>query len=50
MPGAERRGAIGSNIGMVFQDPSTALNRRLPVRQVIRDPLDVHDRGTRTQR
>ena len=27
---------------MVFQDPSTALNRRLPVRQVLRDPLDVH--------
>jgi peptide/nickel transport system ATP-binding protein len=34
----------------VFQDPSTALNRRLPVRQVLRDPLDVHGRGTPRQR
>jgi peptide/nickel transport system ATP-binding protein len=50
MPGAERRGAIGSNIGLVFQDPSTALNRRLPVRQVLRDPLDVHRAGTGHER
>jgi peptide/nickel transport system ATP-binding protein len=35
---------------MVFQDPSTALNRRLPIRQVLRDPLDVHRRGTGRQR
>ena len=31
---------------MIFQDPSTALNRRLTVRQILRDPLDVHRRGT----
>jgi peptide/nickel transport system ATP-binding protein len=47
---AERRTAIGSDTGMIFQDPSTALNRRLPVRQVLRDPLDVHRRGTVAQR
>jgi peptide/nickel transport system ATP-binding protein len=35
---------------MVFQDPSTALNRRLPVRRILRDPLDVHERGTRAER
>jgi peptide/nickel transport system ATP-binding protein len=50
MSRAQRRTAIGSNIGMVFQDPSTALNRRLPIRQVLRDPLDVHARGSGRQR
>ncbi|MEU6675927.1 ABC transporter ATP-binding protein [Streptomyces sp. NPDC046925] len=47
---AERRAAIGRNTGMIFQDPSTALNRRLTVRQILRDPLDVHRMGTTAQR
>ncbi|MGI5287485.1 ABC transporter ATP-binding protein [Nonomuraea polychroma] len=46
----QRRALIGSSVGMVFQDPSTALNRRLPVRHVLRDPLNVHGRGTPAQR
>jgi peptide/nickel transport system ATP-binding protein len=50
MPPAERRRAVGGSVGMIFQDPSTALNRRLTVRQILRDPLDVHDRGKRQQR
>jgi peptide/nickel transport system ATP-binding protein len=50
MRDSERRKAVGSNIGMIFQDPSTALNRRLPVRQVLRDPLDVHRAGTVEER
>ncbi|MGW2827900.1 oligopeptide/dipeptide ABC transporter ATP-binding protein [Streptomyces sp. NPDC001286] len=50
MPAAERRTAVGGTTGMIFQDPSTALNRRLPLRQILRDPLDVHGRGTREQR
>ncbi|MHC3473311.1 oligopeptide/dipeptide ABC transporter ATP-binding protein [Streptomyces sp. 7R007] len=50
MPPAERRKAVGTGAGMVFQDPSTALNRRLTVRRVLRDPLDVHARGTKEQR
>ncbi|MEV8315625.1 ABC transporter ATP-binding protein [Streptomyces sp. NPDC059900] len=50
MQPAERRTAIGRNTGMIFQDPSTALNRRLTVRQILRDPLDVHRMGTTTQR
>lgn len=50
MANSARRTAIGSSIGMVFQDPSTALNRRLPIRQVLRDPLDVHGVGTVRQR
>jgi peptide/nickel transport system ATP-binding protein len=50
MGDSERRKAVGSSIGMIFQDPSTALNRRLPVRQVLRDPLDVHRAGTVAER
>ncbi|MGW4605355.1 oligopeptide/dipeptide ABC transporter ATP-binding protein [Streptomyces sp. NPDC004532] len=50
MPPAERRSVVGAGTGMVFQDPSTALNRRLTVRRILRDPLDVHGRGTRAQR
>ncbi|MFD4631932.1 oligopeptide/dipeptide ABC transporter ATP-binding protein [Streptomyces sp. NPDC058284] len=50
MDPAERRGSIGTHTGMIFQDPSTALNRRLPVGRILRDPLDVHRRGTRAQR
>ncbi|TMR95934.1 ABC transporter ATP-binding protein [Nonomuraea basaltis] len=46
----ERRALIGSSVGMVFQDPSTALNRRLPVRQVLCDPLNVHRRGAPAER
>jgi peptide/nickel transport system ATP-binding protein len=47
---AERRASVGAGTGMVFQDPSTALNRRLPVRRILRDPLDVHRRGTARER
>ena len=43
---SERRTLIGRHTGMIFQDPSTALNRRLSIRQVLRDPLDVHDHGS----
>ncbi|MFK4064559.1 oligopeptide/dipeptide ABC transporter ATP-binding protein [Streptomyces sp. NPDC029674] len=50
MTPAERRSSIGSHTGMIFQDPSTALNRRLPVGRILRDPLDVHKRGTPKER
>jgi oligopeptide/dipeptide ABC transporter ATP-binding protein len=40
----------GREVGMVFQDPSTALNRRLAVAKIIRDPLDVHRVGTAAER
>nr|WP_246114062.1 ABC transporter ATP-binding protein [Streptomyces montanus] len=50
MKPAERRTAVGGSTGMIFQDPSTALNRRLTVRQILRDPLDVHKRGAVRQR
>jgi oligopeptide/dipeptide ABC transporter ATP-binding protein len=50
MTPAERARDFGSNVGMIFQDPSTALNRRLSVAKIIRDPLDVHRVGTVTER
>jgi peptide/nickel transport system ATP-binding protein len=50
MPAGERRATVGASTGMVFQDPSTALNRRLPIRKILRDPLDVHGRGSRAAR
>ncbi|MEV0666380.1 oligopeptide/dipeptide ABC transporter ATP-binding protein [Actinomadura luteofluorescens] len=46
----ERAARIGASVGMVFQDPATALNRRLPVRTILRDPLDVHGRGAPAER
>jgi oligopeptide/dipeptide ABC transporter ATP-binding protein len=41
---------LGREVGMIFQDPSTALNRRLAVAKIIRDPLDVHRVGTPAER
>lgn len=46
----QRRKHVGSRVGMVFQDPSTSLNRRMPVRQILRDPLDVHRWRTPAER
>ena len=50
MSTAERRHHIGAGVGMIFQDPSTSLNRRMAVRDILRDPLDVHARGTKAER
>lgn len=50
LPGSRRRTEFGSSVGVVFQDPSTALNPRLTVRQILRDPLDVHRRGSGAER
>ncbi|MEU1514347.1 ABC transporter ATP-binding protein [Streptomyces sp. NPDC005811] len=50
MPAGERRVTVGAGTGMVFQDSSTALNRRLTVRRILRDPMDVHRRGGTAER
>ncbi len=50
MSAGERRRRIGRHVGMVFQDPSTSMNRRMSVRQILRDPLDVHRWGTPAER
>ncbi len=50
MAPGERRTTVGRSTGMIFQDPSTALNRRLTVGRILRDPLDVHEHGTGRER
>ena len=46
---ADRR-AIGRVISVVFQDPATALNARMSVRDQLLDPLNVHKIGTKEER
>ncbi|MGW3350953.1 oligopeptide/dipeptide ABC transporter ATP-binding protein [Nonomuraea rubra] len=50
LPPRRRREDFGAAVAMVFQDASTALNPRLSVRRILRDPLDVHRRGTPGER
>lgn len=50
MRAARRRREFGAAVGVVFQDPATALNPRRSVGAILRDPLDVHRRGTEAQR
>ncbi|MDP9806721.1 peptide/nickel transport system ATP-binding protein [Trueperella bonasi] len=46
---ADRR-KIGRVVSVVFQDPATALNARMHVRDQLLDPLRVHDIGTEEER
>lgn len=46
---ADRR-RIGRLVSVVFQDPSTALNPRMAVREQLKDPLRVHRVGTAEER
>jgi len=47
---AADRKRFGRVVSVVFQDPATALNARMLVRDTLRDPLDVHGVGTPAQR
>ena len=42
--------AYGKSVSIIFQDPSTALNGRMSVHDVLMDPLRVHGIGTLAQR
>jgi oligopeptide/dipeptide ABC transporter ATP-binding protein len=42
--------ALRGKLQMIFQDPYSSLNPRLPVGEIIREPLDVHAIGTRGSR
>ena len=48
--GARARKELGRAVSVVFQDPATALNGRMVVRDALRDPLDVHGVGSRRDR
>ncbi|MGV8977184.1 MAG: ABC transporter ATP-binding protein [Cellulomonas sp.] len=47
---AAARKIMGRSISVVFQDPATALNSRMLIKDALRDPLDVHGIGTAAQR
>lgn len=50
MRAGQKRKYLGERVSMIFQDPSTALNRRMPVLDIVKDPLDVHKIGTNNER
>mgnify|MGYP000064838463 CR=1 FL=1 len=35
---------------MVFQNPSSSINERMTVGEIVREPLDIHGEGTKTER
>ena len=41
---------IRRDIQMVFQDPYSSLNPRMTVGEIVREPLEVHGLGTKTER
>jgi len=47
-PGVRRR--LGRILSVVFQDPATALNARMTIRDALMDPMEVHRIGTRATR
>ncbi|MFE5409467.1 ABC transporter ATP-binding protein [Microbacterium sp. NPDC056569] len=44
------RRRLGRILSVVFQDPATALNARMTVREALLDPMQVHGVGTKDQR
>jgi len=42
--------ALRAKIQMVFQDPISSLSPRMSVGNILREPFDIHERGTREQR
>lgn len=48
--GAAARKEFGRRVSVVFQDPSTALNPRMTVRDTLTDPLQVHGIGSASSR
>ncbi len=47
---AHMRRKIGRVVSVVFQDPATALNARMTVREQLMDPLRVHKIGSNSER
>lgn len=47
---AATREEFGRTVSVIFQDPSTALNRRMTVEKILLDPLEVHKIGDGTSR
>jgi peptide/nickel transport system ATP-binding protein len=41
---------LRQDVQIVFQDPFSSLNPRLTVGEIVREPLDIHDIGTKEER
>ena len=48
--GSADRKRIGRVVSVVFQDPATALNARMPIAEQLMDPMAVHAIGTAAER
>lgn len=42
--------AFRKNMQMVFQDPTSSLNPRKRIRDILMEPLEIHDIGTKSER
>ncbi len=42
--------ALRKRIGVIFQDPAASLNPRLPIGDIVGEPLNVHKVGTKAER
>ena len=40
---SEARKQFGRQVSVIFQDPATALNPRMKVLDILRDPMDIHN-------
>lgn len=40
---AEARKQFGRQVSVIFQDPATALNPRMRVLDILKDPMDIHN-------
>ena len=49
LPWKQRR-SLCTDIQVIFQDPYSSLDPRKRVEDIIREPLDIHKIGTRSQR
>ncbi|MFI9274951.1 dipeptide ABC transporter ATP-binding protein [Kitasatospora sp. NPDC052896] len=49
LPRAERR-RVRRDVQLMFQDSYAAMNPRMPVRSIMREPLDIHRDGTPAER
>jgi oligopeptide transport system ATP-binding protein len=49
-PSVEQRRALRRFIQIIFQDPFSSLDPRQKIADIIREPLDIHNIGTKTER
>jgi peptide/nickel transport system ATP-binding protein len=48
--GTQDMRAVRTKMQMIFQDPVSSLNPRRNVRDIVREPLDIWERGTKAER